>query len=88
MKAKDKSRGRNQTLRKLLQYVIELQEDIKNHRVVIAHTDALDIAEEFGDMMKKQFGEDLLIEYEVVNPTAGSHCGPNSMGVTFHAKHR
>lgn len=88
MKAKDKGRGRIQTLRKLLQYVIELQEDIKKHRVVIAHTDALDIAEEFGDMMKKQFGEDLKIEYEVVNPTAGSHCGPNAMGVTFNAKHR
>ena len=47
MKAKDKGRGRIQTLRKLLQYVIELQEDIKKHRVVIAHTDALDIAEDW-----------------------------------------
>ena len=56
--------------------------------MTIAHTDALDIAEEFGEMMKVQFGKDLQIEYEVVNPTAGSHCGPNAMGVTFHAKHR
>ena len=88
MTTKDKSRGRKQTLQKLLNYVIELEEDIKEHRVIIAHTDALEIAEEFGKMMKKQFGEDLNIEYEVVNPTAGSHCGPNAMGVTFHAKHR
>ena len=88
MKTKDKCRGRKQALQKLLQYVIDLQDDIKNHRVVIAHTDALPIAEEFGKMMKVQFGNDLQIEYEVVNPTAGSHCGPNAMGVTFHAKHR
>ena len=88
MKTKDKCRGRKQALQKLLGYVINLEEDIKNHRVTIAHTDALDIAEEFGEMMKKQFGNDLQIEYEVVNPTAGSHCGPNAMGVTFHAKHR
>ena len=88
MKTKDKCRGRKQALQKLLGYVINLEEDIKNHRVTIAHTDALDIAEEFGEMMKKQFGSDLQIEYEVVNPTAGSHCGPNAMGVTFHAKHR
>ena len=88
MTTKDKCRGRKNALQKLLQYVIDLEEDIKNYRVTIAHTDALEIAEEFGEMMKKQFGEDLKIEYEVVNPTAGSHCGPNAMGVTFHAKHR
>ena len=88
MKTKDKCRGRKQALQRLLEYVIDLEDDIKNHRVVIAHTDALPIAEEFGAMMKKQFGEGLEIEYEVVNPTAGSHCGPNAMGVTFHAKHR
>ena len=88
MKTKDKCRGRKQALQTLLQYVIDLEEDIKQHRVVIAHTDALPIAEEFGKMMKEYFGQDLEIEYEVVNPTAGSHCGPNAMGVTFHAKHR
>ena len=88
MKTKDKCRGRKQALQRLLEYVIELEEDIKEHRVVIAHTDALPIAEEFGKMMKDYFGEDLEIEYEVVNPTAGSHCGPNAMGITFHAKHR
>ena len=88
MTTKDKCRGRKNALQKLLEYVIDLEEDIKNYRVTITHTDALEIAEEFGEMMKKQFGEDLKIEYEVVNPTAGSHCGPNAMGVTFHAKHR
>ena len=88
MKTKDKCRGRKQALQKLLNYVIDLEDDIKNHRVIIAHTDALPIAKEFGDMMKDYFGEDLKIEYEVVNPTAGSHCGPNAIGVSFHAKHR
>ena len=88
MATKDKCRGRKQTLQKLLQYVIDLEDDIKGHRVIIAHTDALEIAEEFGAMLKDHFGQDLNIEYEVVNPTAGSHCGPNAMGVSFHAKHR
>ena len=88
MTQKGTCRGRKQTLQKLLDYVIELEDDIKNYRVTIAHTDALEIAEQFGEMMKKQFGDDLKIEYEVVNPTAGSHCGPNAMGVSFHSKHR
>ena len=88
MKTKDKCRGRKQTLQKLLQYVIDLEDDIKSHRVIIAHSDAMPIAEEFAGMMKKYFGEDLNIEFEPVNPTAGSHCGPNAIGVSFHAKHR
>ena len=88
MKTKSKGRGRNGALEKLLSYVVELEEDIKEHRVVIAHTDALEIAEQFGRMLKKQFGDDLNIEVIDINPTAGSHCGPDTLGVTFHAKHR
>lgn len=88
MTTKAKSRGYKNTLNMLLKYVIELEDHIKEHRVVIAHSDALEIATEFGKMMKDHFGQDLNIEYTVVNPTAGSHCGPNAIGVTFHAKHR
>ena len=88
MKTCDKSRGKMPTLNKLLQHVVELQDDIKSHRIIIAHTDALDIAHEFADMLRKQFGDDLDIEYSVVNPTAGSHCGPDCIGVSFHAIHR
>ena len=67
---------------------MELEENIKNHRVIIGHTDALPIAEEMGAMLKKQFGEDLNIMYVATNPTAGGHCGPNAIGVCFHSKHR
>lgn len=88
MKTCDKSRGKAATLNRLLQHVIDLQDDIKNHRVIIGHTDALDIAHEFADMLRKQFGDDLDIEYCPVNPTAGSHCGPDCIGVSFHAIHR
>lgn len=88
MKTKDKCRGRKQTLTKLLDYIEELQEDMKNYRVIIGHADAEDIAMELTKMFKERFGEDIPIEYDVVNPTAGSHCGPNTIGISFHAKHR
>ena len=39
-------------------------------------------------MLKERFGQDLQIEFVVTNPTAGSHCGPNGVGIAFHAKHR
>lgn len=84
----DKAKGKNKTLNKLVKYVVELADDIKNHRVIIAHSDAYELAFELGEKLKQQFGNDLMIEYVVVNPTAGSHCGPSAIGVSFHAKHR
>lgn len=83
-----KAIGRVKTLRKIVSYVDELQLDIKSHRVVIGHTDCLSIATQVGELLKEQFGNDLPIEYVIVNPTAGSHCGPDGVGVCFHAIHR
>ena len=88
MRTKDKGRGRVATLNKLLDYVIELEDHIKDYPVIVTHCDCIELAEQLAAMLKKQFGDDLNISFDVVNPTAGSHCGPNAMGVTFHAKHR
>lgn len=83
-----KVKGRKAALTKILQYVIDLEEDIKQYPVIIAHGDAMYLVNEFKTMLKKQFGDDLNIIVEDVNPTAGAHCGPDAIGVTFHAKHR
>ena len=81
-------RGRARAIARLLAYVDELGEDIKSHRVIVGHSDAPDIAEEVVRMLKDKYGEDLNIETVVVNPTTGGHCGPNGVGICFHAKHR
>lgn len=83
-----KERGRNKAMRKLVNYVDELNIDINSHRVIVGHTDALELAHKLGNQLKEKFGEDLNIEYVAVNPTAGSHCGPDTVGVAFHAKHK
>ncbi len=83
-----KTKGRVKAMELLVDRVAELGDDIKNHRFYIGHTDAPELAEEVGRMMKARFGDDLAIEYVVTNPTAGSHSGPNGVGVCFHAIHR
>jgi fatty acid-binding protein DegV len=65
-----------------------MEENIKDHRVIVGHADALELAEELEARLKEEFGQDLNTEIVVVNPTAGSHCGPDTVGVCFHAKHR
>ncbi|MBE5733086.1 MAG: DegV family protein [Clostridiales bacterium] len=83
-----KARGRGAATNKMLDYVRELNADIKAHRVIIGHSDALDIAKDVEARLKAEYGDDLNTEIVVVNPTAGSHCGPNTVGVSFYAKHR
>ena len=83
-----KCKGKNKTLQKLVDYVVELGEDVEKHRVIIGHTDALPIAKQLANMIEEKSGKKLPIEYVVVNPTAGSHCGPDTIGVCFHAIHR
>lgn len=83
-----KVKGKKSSLNKLVSYVEELGDDIKNHKIIIAHTDALDLAEVLARMLKDKFGENLEISYSAVNPTIGAHCGPDCIGVSFHSKSR
>lgn len=83
-----KAKGKKATVRKILEYVDTLADDIKSHRVIVGHADALPLAEELVRELKSRYGEDLRCEISVVNPTAGSHCGPDTVGISFHAIHR
>ena len=81
-------KGRAKAMEYLLNKVAELGDNIKNHRIYIGHTDAPELAEEFSRQLKARFGDDLTLEFVVTNPTAGSHSGPNGVGVCFYAKNR
>lgn len=83
-----KEKGRRKAVARLVNEVDELGDDIKNHRIIIGHTDALDICLEIKEALIAKYGELDNIEIICVNPTAGAHCGPNGVGVSFHAKHR
>ena len=82
-----KEKGRAKAVDRLIAYVDELGDDVKSHRVIVAHTDAPDIADEVIGLLRERFGELNILKVDV-NPTAGSHCGPNAVGVSFHAIHR
>lgn len=81
-------KGRTQVMEKLVSYVESMGDDIKGHRFIVGHTDAPELAEQMAGMLRSRFGEDLEIEFVCTNPTAGSHCGPNGVGVAFHSKGR
>ena len=83
-----KEKGRQKAIERLGDYVEELGDNIKEHRVLVANADCDDIVEMMCEMLKRRFGDDLEIQVVEVNPTIGCHCGPNASGISFHSKHR
>ncbi len=83
-----KEKGRAKALAKIIEYVKILGDEIDKHRVIVAHTDAPELAQELIDMLRDNYGADLEIQLIDVNPTAGSHCGPSTVGVSFYARSR
>ena len=81
------AKGRQKALQYLVDKVGELGEDIDKHRICIGHTDAPEIARTIAGLIEERYGKQDIV-YVDVNPTAGSHCGPNGVGVCFHAKSR
>ena len=81
------AKGRAKALEFLVNKVGELGDAIERHRICIGHTDSPEIAQTVGRMIEERYGKQDIV-YVEVNPTAGSHCGPNGVGVCFHAKHR
>ena len=80
--------GRNKAIDRLIQYVEDLGDDVKGHRVTIGHADCQDIVDMIIVKLREKYGDDLRIVVTMVNPTIGSHCGPNGVGICFHGIHR
>ena len=83
-----KERGRQKAIERLLAYVDELGDDPGAHPIYIGHSDYPEVAEEISRLLKEKYGPATDITIVPVNPTAGSHCGPNGVGVCFRSTRR
>ena len=88
MESIGKERGRTRAMERLLAYMDELGDRVADYRIVIGHTDSPVIAGELAERIKEKYGKDVKLDVVTTNPTAGSHCGPDGVGVAFHSKHR
>ena len=88
MVAVGKVKGRRNAVMKLADYVVELGEDLDKHTIVIGHADAMHLVEEIEAELKNRLGDKVRFDVVEVNPTAGAHCGPDTLGISFYAKHR
>jgi len=88
MESLSTARGRKKAVEAIVNKVVELGDDFENHKIYIGHANAPEFVEEVKAGIIEKLGDKANIEVIITNPTAGSHCGPNSLGVAFHAIHR
>ena len=84
----EKERGKEAAINRIISYVETLGDKIKDHKIIIGHADAMGDVELIRTKLEEKFGKLDNIVIVPVNPTAGSHCGPDTLGVCFHAIHR
>lgn len=84
----DKVKGRMKAVSYLVDKLLELGDHPEKYRIVLASADSPALIDAMKNMLHEKLGADLQLEIVDVNPTAGSHCGPDTVGIAFHSKTR
>jgi len=84
-----KVKGTKNAVKALVDYIDQLKSpDFAKYPIYVGHCGSPELADKLIEAIKEKFGDKLEFVISPVNPTAGAHCGPDTIGVTFHAIHR
>lgn len=83
----DKVKGTKKALSTMLEYMKQKATELDKYKVFILQADCEEEALAFKQKIVETFGE-LDIVMQPVGPVIGSHCGPGTIGLVFHAKER
>ena len=83
----DKVKGLKKALSALLAIMKEKATELDKYDVYLAHGDAEEEALRFKEKVLEQHPEANVI-VQPIGPVIGSHCGPGTIGLIFHAKQR
>lgn len=79
--------GRKKSISAIVSFVKESALNIEEHETFIIHADCEKDALLLKEQLKKVF-PNLKEKIQIVGPTVGTHCGPDTLGVAFYAKNR
>ena len=83
-----KVKGRKKSILELVEKFKSLGENVADYPIAIMHADCEDDAMFLKSKIEEIVGKDATIWVQPVGPTVGTHCGPNTLGIAFHAKRR
>jgi DegV family protein with EDD domain len=82
-----KGHGKANTYKKMIEAIKEQVVNPENQTLYVSHSNAIESAVEFAEMVKKELGfKD--IYYSYIGSIIGSHTGPGLIAVFFHGKNR
>lgn len=82
-----KGHGKTNTYKKMLEAIKEQVENPENQTLYVSHSNAIESAVEFAEMVKKELGfKDIFYSY--IGSIIGSHTGPGLIAVFFYGKNR
>ncbi len=82
-----KGHGKANTYKKMLEAIKEQVVNPENQTLYVSHSNAIESAVEFAEMVKKELGfKDIFYSY--IGSIIGSHTGPGLIAVFFHGKKR
>ncbi|MBR2341138.1 MAG: DegV family protein [Clostridia bacterium] len=82
-----KAKGFKKALSTLMDYVSQKGTELDKYKMIVMHADCEEAANNFVASLKEKFG-DIDVELQPVGPVIGSHCGPGTIGLVFHAKEK
>lgn len=82
-----KGHGKANTYKKMIEAIKEQVVNPKDQTLYVSHSNAIESAVEFAEMVKKELGfKDIFYSY--IGSIIGSHTGPGLIAVFFHGKNR
>ena len=81
-------RGKIAILRRFIKLLQDEGENVLDYPVSIMNSDCFADAEELKAEIEKSIGKSEDIWIDNLGTTIGSHCGPDTLGLIFHSRHR
>lgn len=79
-----KVRGAKKVFGEFIRIMREHNCEVKDHRIEVLQADCPETGDAFVQELKKAFGDDIKIDYQVVGPVIAAHCGPGTLGLIFY----
>ena len=83
----DKISGRKKAINELFERLKALGQNVADHPICIMHADSLSDAEFLAEKVRA-FAPEANIWIQPIGPTVGTHCGPETLAIVFHASKR
>ncbi len=80
--------GRKKSLLTLVDKLKELGVNVADYPIGILHADDIEAAKFLEEKVREVVGKEARIWVQQIGPTVGTHCGPGTVGLIFHSKHK